>query len=85
MNTLRKHLRQNQLHNLEDILGTIYGLASLLEESDSHIGSDDETQVLGVFHRGCTAAAIKHLADGAISLTEVIEKQDVYKSGGSDD
>lgn len=75
---------QTHLHDLEDILGAVYGLADMLEQSGSHEGSEDEAPALGRFHRGCMTTAIKHLASRASSLVDIIGEQEASKAGGSD-
>lgn len=66
-----------QIHaeNIQDMMGAIYGLADMLEQSGSNEGSEDETQEMGRFHRGCVVTAIKHLANQASSLTDIIQEQ----------
>lgn len=79
---------QTHLHDLEDILGAVYGLADMLEQSGSHEGShegsEDEAPALGRFHRGCMTTAIKHLANRASSLVDIIGEQEASKAGGTD-
>ncbi|GGW22979.1 hypothetical protein [Vreelandella hamiltonii] len=74
---------QTHLHDLEDILGAVYGLADMLEQSGSHEGSEDEAPALSRFHRGCMTTAIKHLANRANSLVDIIGEQEAGKAGGS--
>jgi len=74
---------QTHLQDLEDILSAVYGLADMLEQSGSHEGCEDEAQVLGLFHRGCMTTAIKHLANRANSLVDIIGEQEAGKAGGS--
>ena len=77
MNTTQTHL-----HDLEDILGAVYGLADMLEQSGSHEGSEDEAPALGRFHRGCMTTAIKHLANRANSLVDIIGEQEASANAG---
>lgn len=74
---------QAHAENIQDMMSAIYGLADLLEQSGSHEGSEDETLVIGRFHRGCMVTAIKHLANQASSLTDIIQEQEARKAAGA--
>ena len=74
---------QTHAQGIQDMMTAIYGLADLLEQSASNEGSEDEKQVMGRFHRGCVVTAIKHLANQASSLTDIIQDQEACKAAGS--
>lgn len=74
---------QARAEDIQDMMAAIYGLADLLEQSGSNEGSEDEKQVMGRFHRGCMVTAIKHLADRANSLTDIIQEQEARKAAGA--
>lgn len=69
-----EHIREHA-QDIQDMMAAVYGLADLLEQSASNEGSEDETQVMGRFHRGCVVTAIKHLANQASSMTDIIQEQ----------
>lgn len=74
---------QTHAQSMQDMMTAIYGLADLLEQSGCNEGSEDEKQVMGRFHRGCMVTAIKHLADRANSLTDIIQEQEARKADGT--
>ncbi|PCF97661.1 hypothetical protein [Vreelandella nigrificans] len=74
---------QTHAQDIQDMMAAVYGLADLLEQSCSNEGSEDETQVIGRFHRGCVVTAIKHLANHASSLTDIIQEQETRKAAGA--
>mgnify|MGYP006985705789 FL=1 len=69
-----EHIRE-RAQDIQDMMAAVYGLADLLEQSASNEGCEDETQVMGRFHRGCVVTAIKHLANQASSMTDIIQEQ----------
>ncbi|MCL5425907.1 MAG: hypothetical protein M1154_09810 [Gammaproteobacteria bacterium] len=74
---------QTHAQDIQDMMAAVYGLADLLEQSGSNEGSEDETQVIGRFHRGCLVTAIKHLATRANSLTDIIQEQEASNTAGA--
>lgn len=71
MNHIETHAQ-----SVQDIMASVYGLADLLEQEGGKEGSEDDPQVLGRFHRGCMVTAIKHLANQAAGLADIIEEQE---------
>lgn len=69
-----EHIRE-RAQDIQDMMAAVYGLADLLEQSASNEGCEDETQVMDRFHRGCVVTAIKHLANQASSMTDIIQEQ----------
>ena len=67
---------QTHAQSVQDIMASVYGLADLLEQEGGKEGNEDETQMLGRFHRGCMVTAIKHLANQAAGLADIIEEQE---------
>lgn len=74
---------QTHAQDIQDMMAAVYGLADLLEQSGSNEGSEDEMQAIGCFHRGCVVTAIKHLANQASSLTDIIQEQETRKAAGA--
>tara|TARA_R110001583_G_scaffold113099_1_gene263467 strand:- start:17005 stop:17247 length:243 start_codon:yes stop_codon:yes gene_type:complete len=73
---------QTHAEDIQDMMAAIYGLADFLEQDGSKEGSEEEALVLGRFHRGCMVTAIKHLANRASSLTDIIQEQEASKAAG---
>ncbi|NVF12986.1 hypothetical protein [Vreelandella maris] len=78
-------MNPTQIHaeSVQDIMSAIYGLAGMLEQDGSSEDSEDTGLALGRFQRGCMATSIKHLAERAAHLAEIIEEQGASKAGGS--
>lgn len=66
-----EHIRE-RAQDIQDMMAAVYGLADLLEQSASNEGGENEAQVIGRFHRGCVVTAIKHLANQASSMADII-------------